>query len=276
MSIRLILITKDPKVAKIAQNASVDWIMVDMEYIGKSERQKNRNTVISRHTIEDVKNIRAIINQSKLVVRINPIGQWSKNEIQEVISAGADIIMLPYFKDSQEVQYFVDTVNGNIKTCLLVETVEAVNNIDNILKVDGIDYIHIGLNDLNIQRKTTFMFEFLSDGSLDKLANHIKSKKIPFGFGGMARIGKLKPPAECILAEHYRLESDGVILAREFFDVSKFDNYYDIENSIMTGVVEIRNYENIIKNMPEEYFEQNRLRVIKDINEVVQNMKDKL
>ena len=47
------------------------------------------------------------------------------------------------------------------------------------------------------------------------MANKIKAKNIPFGFGGMAKIGG-DLPAECILAEYYRLRSSSVILSRVF------------------------------------------------------------
>ncbi len=273
MNIRLMFITRDPEVAKIAQRAGIDWIFVDLEYRGKDIRQANRDTVISAHTIADVVAIRTVVKQSKLLVRINPLGPWSKDEINDVISAGADIIMLPFFKTEIEVRDFITLVAKRATTCLLVETMEAVENIDSILNIDGIDYLHIGLNDLHIERGTTFMFEFLSDGSMDNLAEHIKRKNIPFGFGGMARIGELIPPAECILAEHYRLGSSGVILSRNFCNPSKFENYKEVEESIIEGVRSIRKLEEELIKKPKEFFEVNRKRVNEDIMHVVSLMK---
>ena len=35
----LIYITNNPQVAKIAEDSGVDWIFVDMEFIGKDDRQ---------------------------------------------------------------------------------------------------------------------------------------------------------------------------------------------------------------------------------------------
>ena len=98
-------------------------------------------------------------------------------------------------------------VAGRTETCLLVETMEAVESIEEIVALDGIDYIHVGLNDIHIQRGTRFMFEFLSDGLMDQLAKIIKDSQIPFGFG----VGRtLHKPTGQILAEHSRLGSTGV------------------------------------------------------------------
>ena len=89
---RLLYITKDPAVGEIAEGAGVDWIFVDMEYRGKNERQANCDTVISNHTVKDVRAIRSVLCRSQLMVRVNPLGAWSREEIGDVIEAGADIV----------------------------------------------------------------------------------------------------------------------------------------------------------------------------------------
>ena len=201
MSMRLLYITKDPVVGQVAQRAGVDWIFVDMEYRGKSDRQANRDTVISAHTLEDVQAMRKAISISQLMVRINPWGEWSPDEVEGVVQACTDIIMLPFFTTAAEVAAFIRQVEGRAKTCLLLETMAGIAALDEILAVPGIDFVHIGLNDLHIERGTTFMFEFLADGGVDAIAAKLRAAGITFGFGGIARIGGLVPPAEHILAE---------------------------------------------------------------------------
>jgi len=263
--LRLLYITNKPEIAKIAEKAGVDWIFVDLEIKGKKDRQKNRNTVISAHTIEDVKNIREAIDKSKLLVRINPIGEWSEQEINNVIETGADIIMLPYFKTRQEVEKFIDLVDGRVKTCLLVETMEAVDNLEEILEVKGIDYIHIGLNDIHIQRKTDFMFEFLADGYIDMLAEKFKKRNIPFGFGGVAHMkSNLLPLAKDIIAEHYRLGSTGVILSRSFIQYNN-QGLKKFENEFINKVQELRNVEKELQQKDKNFFERNKEIVKRDI-----------
>ena len=52
--LRLMYITNDMEIAKICDNAYVDRIFIDLEKLGKAERQKNWNSVQSDHKIEDI------------------------------------------------------------------------------------------------------------------------------------------------------------------------------------------------------------------------------
>lgn len=194
MSLKLMYITNSPDVAKIAEAAGVDRIFVDMEYIGKANRQGGMDTVQSHHTVQDIENIKRAVNKADVMVRVNPIHEAteeycsSKDEIDAAIKAGADIIMLPYFKTDDEVKTFVELVDGRAKTLPLVETPEAVEVIDEILTIDGIDEIYVGLNDLSLGYGKKFMFELLSDGTVEKLCLKFKLAGIPYGFGGIPAV----------------------------------------------------------------------------------------
>ena len=276
MSIRLIYITANPTVGLVAQHAGVDWVLVDLEYIGKSERQAKMDSVISNHTLADVVAMRAALDKSQLLVRVNPIGPWSRNEICDVIRAGADIVMLPFFKTKLEVLKFVELVESKAKTCILLETLEAIDSLDDILKIDGINYVHIGLNDIHIARGTTFMFEFLADGGIDRLAKKLKDAEKTFGFGGMARIGDLIPSAERILAEHFRVGSTGVILSRSFCHPSQAGVSESFCKEFVSQVVRVREQENWIKKQSPEFFEKNRLQVRREIYSVASQLRSKI
>ena len=118
MALKMMYITKDPEIARIAEEAGVDRIWVDLEYIGKALRQGGLDTVQSHHTIEDIKVIHAAINRAELQVRVNPIHEAtadygdSRSEIEAAIAAGADRLMLPYFKTVEEVETFLRLVGG--------------------------------------------------------------------------------------------------------------------------------------------------------------------
>lgn len=273
---RLLYITNDPAVGLVAEWAGVDWIFVDMEYRGKSDRQKNRDTVISAHTLDDVRIMRQVITNSQLMVRINPWGEWSREEIEGVVQAGVDIIMLPFFTKDLEVAAFIGQVGGRAKTCLLLETMAGISAVDDILAVPGIDFVHLGLNDLHIERGTTFMFELLADGGVDEVAAKLRAAGIKFGLGGMARIGDLVPPAERILAEHFRLGSTGVILSRSFCHPSRATNGNNFEEMFKAEVAKVRAEEARLAKEGVTYFEQNRLHVIDDVAQVVNQMKARL
>ena len=281
MSLELMYITNRTDVATLAQSAGVDRIFVDMEYIGKDLRQGGLDTVQSHHTVEDVKRLRPILNKSKLLVRCNPIHEASESycssaeEIDSVVEAGADIIMLPYFKTASEVERFIKLVNGRAKTCLLLETAEAAENIDSILSVDGIDEMYIGLNDLHLCYGMDFMFQLLADGTVERLAEKIKAKGISFGFGGVARVGTGTLSADCIFGEHYRLGSDRVIISRAFCDVSKEKSLDDIAEKLISGVRDVRELEKKLANWTPAQFEENRLKTIEGTNKVVEIIRAK-
>lgn len=48
MALKLMYITNDPEIAQVIELAGVDRIFVDMEYIGKSDRQGGMDTVQSQ------------------------------------------------------------------------------------------------------------------------------------------------------------------------------------------------------------------------------------
>ena len=92
--LKLMYITKRPEIARIAEEAGVEWIFVDMEFIGKDCRQGGLDTVQNHHTVEDIANIKAVVKKAKVLVRVNPIHDRlanypsSEDEIEAVIKAG--------------------------------------------------------------------------------------------------------------------------------------------------------------------------------------------
>ena len=267
-------VTKRPEIAQIAEAAGIDWIFVDMEFIGKDVRQGGLDTVQNHHTIEDVANIKKSVNKAKVLVRVNPIhdareGYFSsEDEIEATIKAGADIIMLPFFKTVEEVSKFLEYVNGRVKTCLLVETPEAALLLDKILELKGIDMIHLGLNDLHLALGMKFMFEPLADGTVDRLSAKIKAKGIPFGFGGIAKLNGGILPGSFVLKEHYRLGSSMVIVSRSFCNTDKVTDLDEVRNIFNTGIADIRNLEKEAEAAC-NYFTNNRNIILQSVHEIV-------
>lgn len=275
MSLKLMYITNRPWIAQIAESAGVDRIFVDLEYIGKSLRQGNMDTVQSHHTLDDVKIISDAITTAELLVRVNPIHEAtseycsSKEEIDTAIKNGADILMLPYFKTLTEVAKFLSFVDGRVKTMLLIETPESVELIDDILALKGIDYIHIGLNDLSLGYGMKFMFELLTDGTVERICTKCSEKGIPYGFGGIASLGKGMVPAEMIIKEHYRLGSTCAILSRSFCNVDKIEHMGIISSTFVNGMREIREFEAECE-LHIGYFMNNKRELDKSIRKIIQ------
>ena len=247
--IQLMYITNQPRIAKIAEAAGTDRIFVDMEFLGKKDRQGGMDTVQCHHTFEDVANIRKTISEAKLQVRCNPIhdaceeSRGSDLEIGQILQQGADIIMLPYFKTPEEVERFLSLVGGRARTNLLVETPEAVAAIHEILSIPGIDEVHVGLNDLSLGYGKKFMFELMSDGTVENLCGKFQDAGIPYGIGGIASLGRGMLPAEYVIKEHYRLGSTAAILSRSFCNANQIADINIIRRIFRNGVQEIREFE---------------------------------
>lgn len=276
MPLKLLYITNKPSIATIAQDAGVDIIFIDLEVLGKAERQGHLDSVKSTHSISDIAKVRRVVNKAKLLVRVNPINPNSKEEIEEVISAGADIVMLPMFKTADEVKSFVDYVDSRSQTMLLLETKEAVQNIDEIMKIKGINSFHIGLNDLHLAYEKSFMFELMIDGTVEYIVDKLKSCKYEYGIGGIARIGYGLVNSEYIINEHYRLGSSGAILSRSFCNADKIDDFKILRDIFARGIKDIRLHENKIKAYNSEDFENSRKILAKKISDVVNQLNGKI
>ncbi len=280
MALKLMYITNRPEIARIVESAGVDRIFVDMEYIGKTARQGGMDTVQSHHTVADVAAIKATVKKAQVMVRVNPIHEASesytssKEEIDAAIAAGADILMLPYFKTAAEVKTFIRLVGGRAKTLPLVETPEAAEHIDEILALDGIDEIYVGLNDLSLGYGKKFMFELLADGTVERLSEKFKQKGIPFGFGGIAAVGQGMLPGERVIAEHYRLGSTCAILSRSFCDVNKIADLDKIRTIFETGLADIRAFEQTCMSRSVD-FEENKAEVSRAVAEICARIQKK-
>ena len=278
MALTLMYITNHPITAGIAQEAGVDRIWIDMEYIGKEDRQAGMDTVKSHHTIEDIRRIRSVITKSELLVRVNPIHEETKDycssrkEIEETISAGADVIMLPFFKTADEVEKYINIVNGRAKTQILVETAEAVDNLDDILKVPGIDEVHIGLNDLHLAYHQKFMFQLLCDGTVQRICEKIRKAGKKYGFGGIARVGYGTLPAEYIITEHYHIGSTAAILSRGFCDANRVNDPETVRDIFMEGVRNIRRKEQEVACYSEKQYQENMKLIKEKVEYIISTM----
>ena len=269
MDFKLMILAADPVSAREAQSAGVDRIFYDLEYINKAERQRGRNTVLSTNQIDDIPSVRAVVDRSELLVRTNPIHAYSKTEIEKAIAYGADVLMLPMVMDRHDVETYVSLVQGRARVCIMVETAQALARIDDILAVPGVDEIFIGLNDLHISMGLSFMFELLSGGLVEYLARKCRDKDMPFGFGGIARIGEGTLPSDYILGEHVRLGSSSVILSRSFKgEVGNASRQYDLKEE----VDKVRRKMDEIRSWSPSDFLLNQKRVSDSVKEILRSM----
>ena len=150
---------------------------------------------------------------------------------------------------------------------LLFETPEAVKIVDEILKLNGIDMVHIGLNDLSLGYDIKFMFELLITGTVERLCTKCRDKGIPYGFGGIASLGNGMIPAEMIIREHYRLGSTCAILSRSFCNVDKIRHLGVISSIFFNGIREIRAFETECE-LHISYFANNKLNLERAVRKI--------
>lgn len=273
MPLKLMYITNNPTVALIAEKYGVDRVWVDLEHMGKEERQKGIDSVKSHHGLEDIKTLADILTKSELMVRVNPWHEKSKFEIETAISYGAQRIMLPMWKTKEETDNFLNLIHGRVKTTLLLETKEAVECLDEVLENPYIDEVYIGLNDLHLSYGMTFMFEPLANGIVDEICCKLRAKKIPFGFGGIAKIGDGMLPSERIITEHYRLGSTIAILSRSFCNSVAIGDMNEVECVFEINMKRLRDFERTISNYSAEEFEANRIVTKKIVERTVERIK---
>ncbi|MEA3250991.1 MAG: aldolase/citrate lyase family protein [Pseudomonadota bacterium] len=215
--LKWMLITANPSVARYAEVCGVHRIFVDMESLGKAERQKHLSAHMASHTLEDVAAVAGVLSDAELMVRLNPLHVGTAEEVDGAIEHGAGRLMLPMFRRPEEVERFLGLVGGRVPVTLLAETPEALTRLSTYM--DGLgprDEVHFGLNDLSLAMGLNYLFEPLAARLLESAATLLRERDIPFGFGGVARIGQGELPAEWVLSEHVRLGSSWVILSRAF------------------------------------------------------------
>ena len=271
--LKLMYITNDPAVARIAADAGVDRIFIDMEVLGKAERQGGMDTVQSHHVPEDIARVReAIGSRVEIMARVNSLNPNSQAEIDASVANGADVIMLPMWRTADDLRQFIRMVDGRVKTMPLLETDTAAKNLPEAVKLSGIDQMHIGLNDLHLCYHQKFMFQLLADGTVDRLCTRLRDTNIPYGFGGVGRPGSGTLPAECIIGEHVRLGSQYVILSRSFCNTAKITDLDEIRRIFTDGVAEIRSVERACATWTQKQFAENHRKVCDCVEKIVKGM----
>jgi hypothetical protein len=219
------LITADPEVAHYAEQSGVSRVFVDMEVMGKAERQGHLDTHRACHTFSDVSKVRARLSRAELMVRLNPLYSGTRDDVDRAIDSGAQRLMLPMFRTRREVACFMKIVDARVPITFLLETPEALVRLSQYISDLGVgDEIHVGLNDLSLGLGLDFLFEPVAGGLLDRSATLLNKNGVRWGFGGVARLDSGILPAYLILSEHVRLGSSWVILSRAFHECAAGDD----------------------------------------------------
>jgi HpcH/HpaI aldolase/citrate lyase family len=214
----LTLWTSDPALAARADAAGVERVGVDLERLGKRERQNGLGTWISSHTEADLAAVGAKLRSARLFARLDPLHDGTPAQLERLLAGGAESVMLPMFRQPDEVERFVRLVDGRAEVVLLLETPEAVERIEEIAAVDGVDEIHIGLNDLTLALGLQNRFMLITSELAEHVAAAVTGAGLRFSAGGIGRAGddSLPIPADLIYAQYARLGATAALISRSF------------------------------------------------------------
>lgn len=193
---------------------SADGIIIDLETRGKHARQDGFDTEINAHRLEDIHALASLVS-APVLCRINlpQNGDW--DELDAVLDAGADEIIVPMIADLRTARAMVDRIAGTAAITLMIETRNALSIATQLADLP-VNRIYVGLNDLRISCGHPTIFTPMRDGSLDQIREG--TRKVQFGFGGLTLPSGGSPlPARHLFGEMARLKSDFTFLRRSFY-----------------------------------------------------------
>jgi HpcH/HpaI aldolase/citrate lyase family len=209
----LLLFSTDPWLIRHTVTSGISAIVVDLETLGKAQRQNGADTEVNHNTIEDLKRVRDA-TPAHVICRINGFNPATVDEVEQVINAGADELLLPMVRNAGQVEAVLSMVQGCAKLGILIETNEAVNRIETLARLP-LSRIYIGLNDLAIERGSFNIFTALVDGTVERLRKKVIN--LPFGFGGLTLPDCGFPiPCRLLIGEMVRLQCHFSFLRRSF------------------------------------------------------------
>lgn len=198
----LVFFEHRPEPMRLARAAGIRTFMVDWERHGKEARQKNSSTEIDPGTRESLSEA-SLLPGARVYCRINGYGPWTTDEVEAAVEGNAESVFLPMVRTPQEVESFLGLLDGRCRAGILVETLEAVENVKDIASLP-VDRVYVGLNDLAIQRGAPSIFDAVADGTVDRVRESFAGRD--FGFGGVTAADAGHPvPCVLLLGEMERL-----------------------------------------------------------------------
>ena len=226
----LTLWTDDPEQARRADAAGVERIGVDLERLGKHERQRGLGTWISPHTIADAARVGESLDRAELFARVDPLNPSSEAQVDTLLACGTGVLMLPMVMHVEEAEAFADLVAGRARIVLLVEHIDALRRVRELASVDGVDEIHVGLNDLALSLGVPNRWLALAGDLALDAGRAVRETGKRFGLGaiGLAGDTALPVPADLVYAEYARTGATAALLSRSFFARGDRDLAYEI------------------------------------------------
>ncbi|HEX8102048.1 MAG TPA: aldolase/citrate lyase family protein [Solirubrobacteraceae bacterium] len=215
----LTLWTDDPERARDADRAGIDRIGLDLERLGKRERQLDPRLWQTTHTEAALSLIGDSLSSARLFARTNPPHDGWAEEADRLIAGGAEILMLPCFRSAAQVREALELVADRARLVPLIETVDALGDVAAIAEIDGLREVHFGLNDLAIEMRLANRFTALVRPEVEDATRMLAGAGLRVGVGGIGRARDARLPirSDLVYASYPRLRATGALIARSFF-----------------------------------------------------------
>jgi 2-keto-3-deoxy-L-rhamnonate aldolase RhmA len=228
----LLLFSSDPHVVTAAVDAGVNAIVIDWERRGKQERQALADTQIGHDTPRDLARVRRTTD-AHIICRINGVNEATAEEVETAIGEGANELLVPMVRAASDVESVLTRVNGRCAVGMLVETIDAVRNVQSFSALP-LSRVYVGLNDLAIERQAPNIFTAVADDTVEAVR---ASVGVPFGFGGLTLPHRGHPvPCHLLMGEMARLDCSFSFLRRSFHRDTSGQSLSDAIVQIRTGL----------------------------------------
>lgn len=213
----LMAFTDDPVLAGVLDDAGVDRIGVDIEMLGKAERQPGKNFRISGHSIDALPALGRVLKRAALLARLNSLHAGSAGEIETALAYGAKVLILPYFKSIDEPREAARLVAGRALLLPLIETPEALETIDG-LAADGFPEVYFGLNDLRLRLGYADFAPVFGYPPFVRAVAAARGMGLRCAIAGVARPDDRSLPIapELVYGQLRRLGATGTLISRSF------------------------------------------------------------
>jgi 2-keto-3-deoxy-L-rhamnonate aldolase RhmA len=220
----LSLWTDDPALAAAADRAGIDRVGLDLERLGKQARQADDPTMwLSPHVEGSLAAVRAELSRASVFVRTNPLHAGWRDEVDRLLDAGAEVLMLPDFGSADDVAEALAVIGRRALLVPLLETVDALADVERLARLEGLVEVHVGLNDLSRGLGVRNRFAVLVRPELERAAVTLRAAGLRVGVGGIARADssasstrELPIPSDLVYAQYPRLGATGALIARSF------------------------------------------------------------
>lgn len=161
--------------------------------------------------------IGAVLRRAQLFARCDPA---VPGQLERLAARGVAFVMLPMFRDPAQVADAIQRCGPGVRVVPLVETAAAVERIEEVVAVPGVEEVHVGLNDLSLELGLANRFAVLVHPAVERVAAAARAAGVRLGLGGIGRAGQedLPVPASLIYARHAALGAGAALLSRSFLE----------------------------------------------------------